>query len=187
MNKTTFIGIDPGASGAIAVLTDADIDTFNLSHTEADIATFLEKIIESDNELIFACDPNMLSKSSNSIFCLIEKVWSFPGQGVSSSFTFGQNYGFLRGLLIAMKIPFDEVLPRKWQSEFVVPCEKVPKLHRDASKEEKKKSNSLKSKYKKEHKNNLKSKAQQLYPNIKVTLANSDAILICKYCELINK
>jgi hypothetical protein len=33
-------------------------------------------------------------------------------------------------------------------------------------------------------KNKLKTRAQQLYPGIKVTLANADALLILRYAEL---
>ena len=49
------------------------------------------------------------------VMCYLEKVHAMPGQGVTSMFTFGQNYGFLRGLLIARGIPFEEVQPNPWQ------------------------------------------------------------------------
>ncbi len=86
-----------------------------------------------------------------------------PGQGVRSSFTFGQNYGFLRGVLITLRIPFIEVTPRKWMKE----------VQMYKSKQE----------TKTEWKNRLKGKAQQLYPEIKVTLKNADSILIAKFCN----
>lgn len=150
-----YLGVDPGKSGAITVIiSDGSIETFNLNNTEADIATFLYGVIGKVED--------------SNIFCIIEKVWAFPGQGISSSFKFGMSYGFIRGLLIALSIPFDEVIPQKWQKEFVV--------KRDKDKESKT-----------QFKNRLKSKAQQFYPNVNVTLANADSLLIARYCKLINK
>lgn len=145
-----IIGIDPGASGAIAVISSYSIETFNLSNTESDIADFLYKVIGEVED--------------SNIFCIIEKVWAFPGQGVSSSFKFGVSYGFMRGMLIALSIPFEETIPRTWQKEFVVPRNK-------------------KNESKTQFKNRLKSKAQQLFPNIKVTLANADALLIAEFAR----
>ena len=46
---------------------------------------------------------------------VVEAVHAFPGQGVSSTFKFGKNYGELRMALIAAEIPFNEVTPRSWQ------------------------------------------------------------------------
>ena len=91
----------------------------------------------------------------------IEKVHSMPAQGVVSSFKFGRSYGFLRGLLIALKIPFEEVTPQRWQKEFVTKRTKTESRT--------------------DHKNKLKGKAQQLFPQIKVTLAIADAMLIGQY------
>ena len=41
-----------------------------------------------------------------------------PGQGVTSCFSFGQNFGFILGLLRALVIPFELVRPQKWKKEF---------------------------------------------------------------------
>ena len=94
-------------------------------------------------------------------FAYIEKVSSSPQMGVTSAFTFGRGYGFLRGLLTAYNYPFEEVLPRKWQASF-------------GMKKGKDESNT-------QWKNRLKGKAQQLFPHLKVTLATADALLIAEY------
>tara|TARA_Y100000034_G_scaffold95641_1_gene116246 strand:- start:294 stop:776 length:483 start_codon:yes stop_codon:yes gene_type:complete len=95
---------------------------------------------------------------------VIEKVHSMPKQGVASTFKFGMNYGFLRGCLIAAGIPFEEVTPRAWQKALGIPPKK------------KTESNT-------EWKNRLKGMAQQLFPQLKVTLATADALLIATYCK----
>ena len=139
-NETpTTLGIDPGQSGAIAVLRGSMIETYKLSNTEADIAEWLRQW----------CKPMT--------FAAIERVHSMPRQGVASSFKFGRNYGFLRGLLIALKVPFEEVTPQKWQRE--MGC------------------------LSKGDKNVTKSKAQQLFPSMKITHANADALLIAEWCR----
>lgn len=85
----------------------------------------------------------------------IENVHSMPKQGVASSFKFGKNFGFLIGLLTANKIPYELVSPQRWQK--AMQCQS----HGD--------------------KNITKAAAQRLFPNIKITHANADAILIAEY------
>ena len=91
---------------------------------------------------------------------IIEAVHSFPNQGVKSVFTFGEGYGKWLGILAAYKIPYIQVTPQKWQKYF-------GSLSRD----------------KKERKNQLKHLAQQRYPDIKITLATADAMLLATYLK----
>ena len=39
-----------------------------------------------------------------------------PGQGVTSMFSFGQRYGELIGLAVALQLPITLVTPKEWQS-----------------------------------------------------------------------
>lgn len=39
-------------------------------------------------------------------------------------FSFGQNYGFIQGLLKAYSIPFELVRPQKWKKEFSITADK---------------------------------------------------------------
>lgn len=133
-----IVGIDPGASGAIVVHDGEFLPEFvKLSGTEGDVCGFLRGFY------------------AGRMFAYIERVHSMPGQGVSSSFKFGQSYGFLRGILTGFGIPFEEVTPQKWQK--AMGC------------------------MSKGDKNVTKSKAQQLFPNVKVTHAIADALLIAEY------
>ena len=61
-----------------------------------------------------------------------EKIHAMPHQGVTSSFTFGQNYGWILGLLYAYRVPVNLVSPMAWKKMFGV------QLSKDASKAEKK-------------------------------------------------
>jgi len=138
MNKT-YIGIDPGKSGAIAYLRpDMPPEYIKNSETLYDIAEFLSSI-EGDK------------------MAMIEKVNAMPGQGVTSTFTFGESYGQLTGLLVALRIPFEVCRPAVWQK--AMQCRSGG------------------------NKNITKAKAQSLFPDTKIIHANADAILLAEYCR----
>lgn len=56
--------------------------------------------------------------------CCLERVGAMPGQGVTSMFKFGENFGFIQGLLTAYGIPYELVTPQKWKKEFQVTGDK---------------------------------------------------------------
>ncbi len=97
-----YIGIDPGASGAIAALEIGGevVSLIKNSETPADIAAWLRDVVK--DKRAYAC---------------IEKVHAMPKQGVSSTFKFGTSYGFLLGLLVANQVQYHEIAPQVWQRE----------------------------------------------------------------------
>ena len=97
--KTT-IGIDPGKSGAVAVIQD---------NGEAYATTFVDDSIGSTVSEILT-----LHKDEN-VCVYLEKVHAFPGQGVSSSFAFGRAFGEVIGALDAIQAPYRLVTPQAWQ------------------------------------------------------------------------
>ena len=141
-----FIGIDPGMSGGIVSLKEKEIFY---------IGTFKDKT-DKDLEMEFVKSQNW-TIPKEPVFCLIENVHSFPGQGVSSTFKFGMNFGVLKGVLIACQIPHEFVSPQKWQK--AMNC----LTHGD--------------------KNISKAMAQRLFPLVKVTHATADALLLAEYCR----
>lgn len=137
-----YFGIDPGKSGSISAIWDDGVPytrSQSMADTEADIVDFLR------------------SFDLESARAVIERVHSSPQMGVKSAFTFGQSYGFLRGILSSHKVPFVEVLPAKWQQ--VMGCRT------------------------KGEKNVSKAKAQQLWPHLKITHRNADSLLIAEYAR----
>lgn len=94
--KARYIGIDPGASGGIAVVTSHQFEVTAMPRT----LLHLWELISS------------LAGNSRAV---IESVHAMPKQGVTSSFTFGRGYGGLLMALTAAKIPFEEVRPQAWQ------------------------------------------------------------------------
>lgn len=134
------IGIDPGQSGGIAVLSAAAPPVaYKMPETERDVWDLFMSIVTPTS------------------FAMIESVSAMPKQGVSSTFKFGRNYGMLRGMLVAACVPFAEVTPGVWQR--AMGC------------------------LSKGNKNVTKSKAQSLFPNLKITHATADALLLAEFCR----
>lgn len=99
-----FIGIDPGSSsGAMAIIGHDD---------EIKIIPF--------NERSWVDELNYIVTTSNrkNIFTIVEHVHSMPKQGLSSTFSFGTNFGFIQGMLAALNIGYQLVSPNKWKKEF---------------------------------------------------------------------
>lgn len=101
-----YIGIDPGKSGAMAVITP-------------------------DTEAVFPFDQDGYKNAleglkgfAGNCRCCLERVGAMPGQGVNSMFHFGENYGFIQGMLTAYSIPYELVTPNKWKKEFQVTGDK---------------------------------------------------------------
>lgn len=93
---------------------------------------------------------------------LIEEVGGYIGrpQPGSAMFTFGRNFGFLLGVLTSLGARIVLVRPQKWQGYLG-----LGKSEGDRTK----------------WKNKLKQKAQNLYPDLAITLSTSDALLILEY------
>lgn len=90
-------------------------------------------------------------------FALIEQVSAIPRIGVVSAFNFGKSYGSLEMLLSCCGIPFERITPVKWQN--AMRCRTGG------------------------DKNISKARAQELFPTVKITHANADALLIAKLAQ----
>ena len=105
--KTLFIGIDPGKSGGIAYIDSEQ----GFAGTEP----------YSDKALIDLCN----DARGSDVVCCLEKVGAMPGQGVVSMFSFGQSVGYIKGVLEAFRIPYQEIPPKRWKSEFGLNSDKA--------------------------------------------------------------
>ena len=141
------IGVDPGCNGSIAFIPD-----------DNPAKAWAVKMPETLADLWEAIHHNEITKCDfTSIHACLERVHSMPGQGVSSSFKFGQGFGHLEMALTAAKIPFTYVTPQKWQKE--LGCLTGG------------------------DKNISKARAAQLFPHLKITHAIADGLLIAEYCR----
>ena len=109
-----FIGIDPGKDGALAILGYRETPIL-VPFSETEYASQLRRL---DAAQRFVAPSVPADKPKVEVFCVVEHVNAMPGQGVTSCFSFGQNFGFILGLLPACRIPYELVRPQKWKKEF---------------------------------------------------------------------
>lgn len=108
--KKTFIAIDPGASGGIAVnLPDGTVELHKMPDTEGSIKDVLNEIAER-----VQVDTVWIEQVGGAV--------SGKKNSPSSMFTFGRNYGFLLGYCSGVGLRVELVTPQKWQKELSIPA-----------------------------------------------------------------
>ena len=104
----TFIGIDPGMSGAIAFLG------MGYTHVQTLPITGSGKARELDVRELKVIIMHFRGQTNTVI---LEKVHSMPGQGVSSTFKFGKVFGQLDATVKCCKLAMVLVTPQAWKKE----------------------------------------------------------------------
>jgi hypothetical protein len=113
-----------------------------------------EKIPETIKDL-FELFTDIVMDRDGDCRAYLEQVHSSPQMGVKSAFTFGNGFGHLEMGLTAAGISFSRIRPQVWQKDMGCMT--------------------------KGDKNVSKRKAQELFPDIKITHATADALLIMSY------
>ena len=112
--KIRIIGIDPGLSGAIAVLDDQKVKCI------FDMPVMSEgkknKRQLNSAQLVSLIKENI--QSNEEVAVIVEQVNAMPGQGVTSMFNFGQTFGAIKGVCAALELPIFFVRPSKWKKHF---------------------------------------------------------------------
>ena len=108
------IGIDPGLSGAIAILEEKKV----IGVFEMPVMAEGKKNKRQLNsaQLVNIIQDNLNNKEEAII--VVEQVNAMPGQGVTSMFNFGQTFGAIKGVCAALKLPIFFVRPSKWKKHF---------------------------------------------------------------------
>ena len=109
-----IVGIDPGLSGAIAIIEDDKvIGIFDMP--------VMAEGKKNKRQLNSAQLVNIIKDNTNmndDIAVIVEQVNAMPGQGVTSMFNFGQTFGAIKGVCAALKLPIFFVRPSKWKKHF---------------------------------------------------------------------
>jgi hypothetical protein len=147
-----ILAIDPGSAGGLAVSAFGKISCHALPPTEGDRLELIRGFKHAADLEGADCE------------CVLEQVGGFVGKGQpgSAMFKFGAGYGFLVGVVQALGIKLVLVRPQDWQKPFGLGtasgCAR-----------------------KSEWKNKLKAEAQRRFPQLPVTLATADALLILEW------
>jgi hypothetical protein len=110
--NTCIVGIDPGASGALAFLFAGNRETVSahdmpLVDGKVCAATLADQLRVMKPDVAF-----------------IEYVASRPKQGVASAFNFGVSFGVAKGVVLALGVPLHIVTPGIWKRHFSLNSEK---------------------------------------------------------------
>ena len=99
----TYLSLDPGEKGGIAVLDGNEMHTYKMPTTYPDIFIVLKGLQEDFN----------ITRA------VLEKVGQgMPGQSSKATATFARHCGHLEMALYALGIPTEEVTPQKWQKAY---------------------------------------------------------------------
>tara|TARA_Y100000310_G_C20678417_1_gene814429 strand:- start:1782 stop:2252 length:471 start_codon:yes stop_codon:yes gene_type:complete len=117
-----IVGIDPGKSGGIAVISEDKIKASKTPYEPIQMSLLITSAVNSAHI------------DDEKLIVYIENVHAFPTDGRSSAFKFGCNYGMWLGILAANNITPIKVSPFKWMQEFA-PLPKIKKERKQMLKE----------------------------------------------------
>ena len=100
-SRFKYIGIDPGASGGIAVIDEKGI-------------MMAYKCPKSSDEMSLLFQMCMGSTSAANIKLLMERVWARPTNAVRAAFSYGVNYGQWLGIVATHEVEMNTAIPVEW-------------------------------------------------------------------------
>lgn len=138
------VGIDPGSQGGVGRIEDGEASAKKIPKTLHDRRVMLQTMLRGAD------------------FVFLEHAHAWRGEGATSVFTSGRNYGELRMGVAWSGVQYEVVAALKWQNYLDLAFPK--------------------GRYTKTQKKNIhKDKAKELFPDIKMTHAIADALLIAHY------
>ena len=100
-SRFKYIGIDPGASGGIAVIDEKGI-------------MMAYKCPKSSDEMSLLFQMCMGSTPAANIKLLMERVWARPTNAVRAAFSYGVNYGQWLGIVATHEVQMNTAIPVEW-------------------------------------------------------------------------
>ena len=106
-----IIGIDPGQTGAIAAINDGKVIALH------DMPT-MPRLHGKGQQVDGYALSMMILEVHGPKMVLVEAVHAMPGQGVASSFRFGESVGVVLGVIGALGLPVKMITPQMWKKRF---------------------------------------------------------------------
>ena len=116
---TRYLGIDPGVSGAFAILDVADDGAQQLTIEPTPVTWITAgrgKRRRYDAAALWQTLKTAAHTGPRVCLAYLEQQSARPGQGVTSTFSTGLGMGLWVGLLTAAAVPFVVVPPPRWRS-----------------------------------------------------------------------
>jgi crossover junction endodeoxyribonuclease RuvC len=120
MSAGLYLGIDPGLTGALALLnSDGSL------HGVEDLPVMARGKGRVKHEIDPAALARLLRPHAADIeLAVVEQVGSMPGQGVASVFSMGHSLGCIVGVVQALGIPLQLVAPAVWKRRAGISADK---------------------------------------------------------------
>lgn len=100
-NSKIYLGIDPGGKGFLTAIINGEYEFYSIS----DLTVLeLNKVLASLRE-------------RGNVVAIMEEIHAVFGSSAKATFSFGEIFGLLKGLLIANTIPYHLIPPKTWQKE----------------------------------------------------------------------
>lgn len=154
-----YVGIDPGKQGAVAVINEFRQGlVLPMPDGERAIRDFFFNLADEYALKERPTTTSIWGMEIEHSFPFVDKKTKKVVRGATATWTFAQHYGYLRGLLTALDIAYEEVSVHEWMKECRVPPRgtnygRKPGLFR----------------------------AKLWFPHLKPTNNNADAILIAEF------
>jgi len=116
------VGIDPGLTGAIAILRDGWFITLLDMPTTIKGGTGAVKYEVDPSGILRFLRDNL--PAGEACKALIERVNSRPGQAASATFSMGDSFGTARAVLACAGMSYIDVTPAKWKKYFKLSTDK---------------------------------------------------------------
>jgi crossover junction endodeoxyribonuclease RuvC len=111
----TYVGIDPGLTGAIVAVSNGYIiDYYDMPTIEVRGKNRIDIYRLRD----FLIDIGPVDR------VVVEEVQGVQGSGATSAFSFGYGAGAIAGLLVALERPWKYVTPQRWTKDLGVSRDK---------------------------------------------------------------
>lgn len=112
-----FVGIDPGLSGAVAMIGNLGI----AGQTDETVTVFDAPVMMSGKRLVYDIGTMkaVLSQASAhtgfTAMCAMEKVHAMPKNGSIGNFRLGYGFGLWEAILVVVKMRYQLIAPQTWK------------------------------------------------------------------------
>ena len=113
------IGIDPGLSGAVAVLSNSGVLVYEMPTVQTGKTGFVKRAVDLNG---LANILRGLETFESPVY--LERVNAFPGQGVGSMFSLGMSYWGAAGVVAGLGLPLHLVESKDWKRYFRLNADK---------------------------------------------------------------
>jgi len=97
------IGIDPGKSGGLCVLSSNDLKFCDMTPMPDGVHQLAAWLLRA-------------RKYDKDMHAWVEKAQTMPKQGIVSAFNYGKHFGEILAILALLEIPYSLVAPTRWTS-----------------------------------------------------------------------